>query len=59
MIRLFLKNYKEHELRVLYNALADARATVASETSSNPMKDLDEALLYLCGYIDAKGDFAK
>ena len=59
MIRLFLKNYKEHELRMLYNALADARATVATDTPSNSMKDLDEALLYLCGYIDAKGDSAK
>ena len=59
MIRLFLKNYKEHELRVLRDALADARATVATDTPSNPMNDLDEALLYLCGYIDAKGDSAK
>ena len=59
MIRLFLKNYKEQELRVLYNALEDARAAVATDTPSNPMKDLDEALLYLCGYTDAKGDSAK
>lgn len=59
MIRLFLKNYKEHELRVLYNALADARATVATDAPSNVVKDLDEVLLYLCGYTDAKGDSAK
>ena len=59
MVRLFLKNYKEHELLVLYDALVVARAAVASDTPSNPMKDLDEALLYLCGYTDAKGDSAK
>lgn len=29
MIRLFLKNYKEQELRMLYNALADANGDSA------------------------------
>ena len=59
MIRLYLKNYKESELRELYNVLANARSAVETSIPSNPMKDLDEVLQYLCGYTDAKGDSAK
>lgn len=59
MIRLYLKNYKETELRTLYNALSGARSAVDTATPSNPMKDLDEALHYMDGYMDAKGDSAK
>lgn len=59
MIRLYLKNYKNYELRTLYNALSVARSAVESATPSSPMKDLDEALHYMNGYIDAKGDYVK
>ena len=59
MIRLYLKNYKESELYVLYNALSVARSAVESVIPSNPMKDVDEALHYVGGYIDAKEDSAK
>lgn len=59
MIRLYLKNYKDSELRTLCNALSVARSAVETAMPSNPMKDLDEALNYMDGYIDAKGDSAK
>lgn len=59
MIRLYLKNYKDYELRTLYNALSGARSAVESATPSSPMKDLDEALHYMDGYMDAKGDSVK
>ena len=59
MIRLFLKNYNESELRSLYSALVAARTAVETAIPSNPMKDLDDILQYICGYIDAKGDSAK
>lgn len=59
MIRLYLKNYKDYELRTLYNALSVARSAVETAMPSNPMKDLDEALNYMDGYIDAKGDSSK
>ena len=59
MIRLYLKNYKYSELRTLYNALSVARSAVETAIPSNPMKDLDETLNYMDGYIDAKGDSAK
>lgn len=59
MIRLYLKNYKETELRTLYNALSVARSVVETAMPTNPMKDLDEAMNYMDGYIDAKGDAAK
>lgn len=59
MIRLFLKNYEESELRMLYSALVAARTAVETTTPSNPMKDLDDVLHYICGYIDAKGESAK
>lgn len=54
MIRLYLRNYKPLELAQLYNALHTARAELAE--SGNPVKDLDEALTYITGYMDAKGD---
>lgn len=59
MIRLYLKNYKDYELRMLDNAFSVARSVVETAIPSNPMKDLDEALNYMDGYIDAKGDSAK
>lgn len=59
MIRLYLRNYRPAELVQLYNALSLARSSVASEASSNVVKDLDETLVYLSGYIDAKGDIIK
>lgn len=59
MIRLYLKNYKPAELVQLYNALLFARTMVKSDVSTNTVKDLDEVLQYMSGYMDAKGDFAK
>lgn len=55
MIRLYLNTYRTAELVQLYNALSLARSSVSSEVSSNPAKDLDELLVYLSGYMDAKG----
>lgn len=57
MIRLYLRNYKPLELAQLYNALHTARAELAE--AGNPVKDLDDALVYISGYIDAKGDSGK
>lgn len=59
MIRLYLKNYKPAELVQLYNALSLARTMVKSDVSTNTVKDLDEVLQYMSGYMDAKGDSAK
>lgn len=59
MIRLYLKNYKPAELVQLYNALSLARSVVKSGVPINSAKDLDEALQYMSGYMDAKGDSAK
>lgn len=59
MIRLYLKAYKPAELVQLYNALSLARTTVKADVPTNSAKDLDEALQYLSGYMDAKGDSAK
>ena len=59
MIRLYLKNYKAAELVQLYNALSLARSAVKADIPSNSCKDLDEALVYLSGYMDAKGDDGK
>ena len=59
MIRLHLNNYRDSELVQLYNALSLARSAVKSEVPSISCKDLDEALVYLSGYIDAKGDSSK
>ena len=59
MIRLYLKNYKPAELVQLYNALSLARAMVKADVPTNTAKDLDEALQYMYGYMDAKGDSAK
>ena len=59
MIRLYLKNYRATELDQLYNAMSLARSSVTSEVSGNPAKDLDELLVYLSGYMDAKGDTIK
>lgn len=59
MIRLYLKNYKSAELVQLHNVLSLARDAVISPAPSNVARDLDEILVYLTGYIDAKGDSAK
>lgn len=59
MIRLYLKNYKPAELVQMYNALSLARTMVKSDVSTNTVKDLDEVLQYMSGYMDAKGDSAK
>ena len=57
MIRLYLRNYKPLELVQLYNALYKARAELME--TGNPVKDLDVALTYINGYMDAKGDSGK
>lgn len=59
MIRLYLKNYKPAELVQLYNVLSLARTMVKADVPTNTAKDLDEALQYISGYTDAKGDSAK
>ena len=59
MIRLYLKNYKPAELVQLYNALSLARTMVKADVLENTAKDLDEALQYMSGYMDAKGDSGK
>ena len=59
MIRLYLKAYKSVELVQLYNALSLARSVVKSNTPTNVSKDLDEILVYLSGYMDAKGESEK
>ena len=59
MIRLYLNNYKPAELVQLYNALTLARTMVNSDVPTNTVKDLDEVLQYISGYMDAKGDSAK
>lgn len=59
MIRLYLKNYKPAELVQLYNAMSLARTMVKSDVSTNTVKDLDEVLQYMSGYMDAKGDSVK
>lgn len=59
MIRLYLKNYKPAEVVQLYNALSLARTMVKADVPANTAKDLDEALQYISGYMDAKGDSAK
>lgn len=59
MIRLYLNNYKPVELVQLYNALTVARAAVSSSALSHVASDLDEIIVYLSGYMDAKGESAK
>ena len=59
MIRLYLNNYKPVELVQLYNALAVARAAVSSPAPSHVASDLDEIMIYLSGYMDARGESAK
>ena len=59
MIRLYLKNYKPAELVQLYNALSLAHTMVKADVLANTAKDLDEALQYMSGYMDAKGDSGK
>lgn len=59
MIRLYIKNYKPAELVQLYNALSLARNMVKADVPTNTAKDLDEALQYMSGYMDAKEDSAK
>ena len=59
MIRLYLKNYKPAELVHLYNALSLARTMVKADAPTNTVKDLDEVLQYMSGYMDGKGDSVK
>lgn len=59
MIRLYLNNYKPAELVQLYNALLLARTMVKADVLANTAKDLDEALQYMSGYMDAKGGSGK
>lgn len=59
MIRLYLNAYKPVELVQLYNALSVARATVSSPALSHVASDLDEVMVYLSGYMDAKGESVK
>lgn len=59
MIRLYLNAYKPVELVQLYNALSVARAAVSSPAPSHVASDLDEIMVYLSGYIDAKGEYVK
>lgn len=59
MIRLYLKNYKPAELVQLYNALSLARTMVKADVQTNTVKDLDEVLQYMSGYMDGKGDSVK
>ena len=59
MIRLYLKAYKLSELVQLYNALSLARAAVSSPAPSHVTADLDEIMVYLSGYMDAKGESVK
>ena len=59
VIRLYLKDYKPVELVQLYNALALARAAVSSPAPSHVVSDLDDIMVYLSGYMDAKGESAK
>lgn len=56
VIRLFLKNYNVAELHQLYSALAECRVVCNgySVATVNSVKDLDEALAYISGYIDAR-----
>lgn len=57
MMRLYLSHYKPDELVELYNLL-----TVASSMSrpmSRPKRDIEEALVYLTGYSDAKSATGK
>lgn len=59
MIRLYLKNYKPAELVQLYNAMSLARTMVKSDVPTNTVKDLDEVLQYMLGYMAGKGDSVK
>lgn len=59
VIRLYLKAYKPAELVQLYNALSLVRAAVSSPAPSHVAADLDEIMVYLLGYMDAKGEYAK
>ena len=59
MIRLYLKAYKTAELVGLYNALSLVRSTLDTNARNNPAKDIDEALVYLSGYMDAREENKK
>lgn len=59
VIRLYLNAYKPVELVQLYNALSVARAAVSSPAPSHVASDLDEIMVYLSGYMDAKGEYVK
>ena len=52
VIRLYLKSYSERDLTDLYNALSFARSATPM-TEARVLHDIDEALLYITGYVDA------
>lgn len=58
MIQLYLHNYKPHELVDLYNALQLVRSALSPNNIRGAV-DIDSALDYLTGYMDAKGDDGK
>lgn len=59
MIRLYLNHYKPAELVQLYNALSLALTAVKTDVPTKTSNDLDYALQYIFGYMDAKGVSAK
>lgn len=54
MIRLYLNAYKPTDLSDLYNVLTVAAGMCAP--TSRAKYDIEEALVYLTGYSDAKFD---
>lgn len=59
VIRLYHKDYKSVELVQFYNALTVACAVVSSPAQSYVVSDLDEIMVYLYGYMDAREEAAK
>lgn len=56
MIRLLLHGYKPVELVRLHNVLEVARGMVSDTDSAKLTTDLDNAIAFLNGYMDAKGE---
>lgn len=54
MVRLYLKNYNMPECTALFNALRTSLQELAVD--SEPSKDIESALNYLSGYMDAMCD---
>ena len=51
MVRLYLTHYNVAECVALYNALQISQSTLTAGSESR--KDIDSALDYLAGYMDA------